>query len=373
MFVTWSDLYNAGSTSLPGASGTPGTQGAQGQTGNTGPQGSSGTAGTPGPQGAQGQTGNTGPQGATGATGPQGPQGPTGNTGPQGPSGSGSVSIDAGNEAKLGSDSLIYVSASPGFLSKTAAYTIVATDNGKFLICTGGSWTLTLPSANINLWFRVRNDMGISGTIGTITLSPPSGTIDGASTLALLPGQDCTVACDGTNWRTFGLKREVIIGTQDITSSTASNSILLPSGYRYFELQFDGVVPVTDGAYLTGQISINGGSTWITTGYYYGTIYNSSSTAVAFADGENAATWALLPGGSNAGTVATQGKVIIFPCNASQWPSYTSDGGTRITAGYQIKWNTYGLCIQTGPINALKYAMSGGNIANSFLTVKGVV
>jgi hypothetical protein len=51
-------------------------------------------------QGLQGPTGAAGSDGADGATGPQGDQGPPG------PS---SVSTDAGNEATLGSDQLIYV------------------------------------------------------------------------------------------------------------------------------------------------------------------------------------------------------------------------------------------------------------------------
>jgi hypothetical protein len=50
--------------------------------------------------------GGTGPTGATGAAGPQGPIGPQGATGPTGPN---AVSADANNQAKLGSDNLIYV------------------------------------------------------------------------------------------------------------------------------------------------------------------------------------------------------------------------------------------------------------------------
>ena len=63
---------------------------------------------TPGPPGA------TGPAGPTGAAGPQGPQGVPGSTGAAGPQGPTAVSTDAGNSAKLGSDSLVYVPAASG-------------------------------------------------------------------------------------------------------------------------------------------------------------------------------------------------------------------------------------------------------------------
>lgn len=67
---------------------------------------------TPGPAGPTGPTGPQGVPGATGspgATGPQGPAGANGANGATGPAGPSAVSADAGNSARLGGDSLIYV------------------------------------------------------------------------------------------------------------------------------------------------------------------------------------------------------------------------------------------------------------------------
>jgi hypothetical protein len=83
-----------------------------GSVGPAGPEGPAGPAGPPGPQGDPGVTGTTGAQGPPGGVGAQGPpggvgaQGPTGPTGPAGPT---KVSVQAGNLAVLGSDSLTYV------------------------------------------------------------------------------------------------------------------------------------------------------------------------------------------------------------------------------------------------------------------------
>src|SRR5215471_13733070 len=147
-----------------------------------------------------------------------------------------------------GGDNLFHVLNT--FTSLSAATTLTSVDTNSLLICSGGSWTLTLPAAANGLAQRLRNDMGITGTTGTITVTPPTGTIDGAATLKLLPQQECQILCDGTNWRSFGLKREVILGVQDTVSSTASQTILLPVGYRYFELHFGGMVPVASNDYL---------------------------------------------------------------------------------------------------------------------------
>ena len=66
-----------------------------------------------------------------------------------------------------------------GFVSKTAAYTLTTADSGKYVICSGGSWALTLPAPATGLIYQIRNDQGISGTTGTITITPTGGTIDG--------------------------------------------------------------------------------------------------------------------------------------------------------------------------------------------------
>lgn len=94
-----------------GADGAPGAQGIQGEVGPAGPAGADGAvgpAGSAGTNGAPGAAGPAGPKGDTGAAGPKGDAGATGSRGPAGPS---AVSANAGNTARLGTDSLIFVPA----------------------------------------------------------------------------------------------------------------------------------------------------------------------------------------------------------------------------------------------------------------------
>jgi microcystin-dependent protein len=256
------------------------------------------------------------------------------------------------------------------FLTKTAAYTLTVADSNKYLLLSGGSWTLTLPAPLIGLTYDLRNDMGISGTTGTITLQPTGGTINGAASLALLPQQECKLRCDGTNWRTFGLQREVVLGTQDITTSTAFGSVLLPVGYRYFELEFDAAIPVTSNDFMVGQLSTNGGSTWIATGYYHSILYNNTATTVSVADNQNVANFWLIP----QDVVAGRSKMILYPGSAALVPTWTIDAGSRNNVAFEVKWNGFGtLQGATPPVNAIKYNFSASNISNCLLTVKGIV
>jgi hypothetical protein len=261
-------------------------------------------------------------------------------------------------------------SAIPGILFKSAAYTLTSADQNKYIICSGGSWTLTLPAAAAGLCYNLRNDMGISGTTGTITVSPPSGTIDGLASLALLPQQECTIVCDGTNWRSLGLKREVILGTQDITSSTANAFVLLPAGYRHFELIWTGLQPVTANDQLRGVLSNNGGSTWLTGALYYnGLFYPSSATAVAY-QYTSTDTFMRLSGQNSTCGIA---RTLIHP-GVGRIPAFLSDSeGYNSTMPVVSSWRSQGFYNASVTVNALQYYFAASNIANSFLTVKGFV
>lgn len=108
----------AGADGAPGADSTvPGPQGEAGPAGPAGADGAPGADSTvPGPQG---EVGPAGPAGADSTVpGPQGEVGPAGPAGADstvpGPAGPTAISVDAGNIASLGTDSLIFVSGDEG-------------------------------------------------------------------------------------------------------------------------------------------------------------------------------------------------------------------------------------------------------------------
>ncbi len=87
-------------------------------------------------------------------------------------------------------------------VSKTSAYTLVAADRGKLILCSG-TWTMALTTgAAMGNGFACA--VSNTGT-GTITIDPAaSASIDNALTLALAPGETCILVCGGSNWWTVG-------------------------------------------------------------------------------------------------------------------------------------------------------------------------
>ena|SRR6516164_1573634 len=260
------------------------------------------------------------------------------------------------------------------FVTKTAAYTLTVADSSKYIICSGGSWTLTLPAPAAGLNYRVRNDMGITGTTGTITIQPAGGTIDGLASIPLLAQQEATIISDGTNWRTFGLKREVILGTQDITSAQANGVVLLPAGYRLFQLDFSYQQVSGADAGFYAQLSFDGGNTWQASGYYGQVLYNSSATAVStsFYNFTAQINLGALSTTSPWGETSLKLSPGVSGGAAAQW---LVDSFCWYNAGPYVQKFQYCGFSSGGatPATALKYYASAGNITNCRLTVKGVV
>ncbi len=155
--------------------------------------------GPPGPQGARG------PAGPTGATGPTGSTGATGATGPMGPPGPTAVSTDAGNEAELGSDGLIFVPIQPGtVISPTPPPSPLPgtlwwdSTGGELYIwyvdADGGQWVAASPSSGIqdapsdgNLYGRMN---ALWTPVSASFLPLTGGTLTGplTGTFAAFPG-----------------------------------------------------------------------------------------------------------------------------------------------------------------------------------------
>lgn len=76
-------------------------------------------------------------------------------------------------------------------------------DRAQLTIWTGGVGVLDLPDPGVvgSDWFA----MFRNGGSGSVTVTPPSGTIDDSATLVMDPGQSATIVTDGTDFFTVGL------------------------------------------------------------------------------------------------------------------------------------------------------------------------
>ena len=119
-----------------------------------------------------------------------------------------------------------------GALSKAAAYEVAATDRGKLIDATTGTWSLTIAAGVLSTGFAfaVRN----SGT-GVITINPYlSEQIDGTSTIDLAAGESClVVANDGaTEWKTVGrtiTPSKVKVSSNDTTAGYLNGKLVAGS------------------------------------------------------------------------------------------------------------------------------------------------
>ena len=150
-----------------------------------------------------------------------------------------SESSNAGSAINLSGSAVVYVSATaedipPATLTidnKTGAYTVVASDLGKIINCTSGTFTVSLTAAaTLGAGFEVT--IWNTGT-GTITIDPNgSETLDGRTTLVLRRGEGMQIVCDGTNWQTGNKKvmryySENSIETQPRSTAAQSGSVAI--------------------------------------------------------------------------------------------------------------------------------------------------
>jgi hypothetical protein len=108
----------------------------------------------------------------------------------------------------------------PGNVQSGTTYTVLNSDQGKLVTLSNASAVaVTLPqagagSAFLSGWFAYFENIGA----GTVTITPATSTIDGASSLALSQNQGVILVSDGTNYRTMRG-----IGGSGSSSTTTSN------------------------------------------------------------------------------------------------------------------------------------------------------
>lgn len=110
-------------------------------------------------------------------------------------------------------------------ITKTGAYTVVSTDRGKVIRCTG-TWTLSFTAAaTLGDGFVVAI---VNEGAGVITIDPDlSETIGGSSTKTLAENASVLVCCNGTSFSTFGGGSGSTSGMQKFT---ASGTFTVPAG-----------------------------------------------------------------------------------------------------------------------------------------------
>lgn len=144
-------------------------------------------------------------------------------------------------------------------------YTPLAADCGKLVtFSNAGAIAVTLTNAN----FVAGNAFYVkvlTGSVGSATFTPSSGTIDGAATAVFTPGQSALMVFDGTNWSTTG--RSTGGGSGTVTSVATACGV---SGG-----------PITTSGTISGNVTTNSPAT----GSAYTFLASDCGKLVVFSDG----------------------------------------------------------------------------------------
>ncbi|WP_158876905.1 hypothetical protein [Antarcticirhabdus aurantiaca] len=148
--------------------------------------------------------------------------------------------------------------------ARTSNTALTVVDNAKFLDCTGTFTQTFVAAATLGAGWQAT----IHSNTGTITLDPNgSEQIDGATTLAVGPGETRQVICTGTAFITVLVDAPVpaaglvFISQQTVSSAVASVSFVgITNAYDEYLIEFQNVVPTTDVTFFRAQTSSNGGA-----------------------------------------------------------------------------------------------------------------
>jgi len=155
-----------------------------------------------------------------------------------------------------------------------------------------------------------------------------------------------------------------LISSQSASSSATIDFTSISLGtYRTYELIYRAIVPATDGALLTMQISTDGGSTWKSSNYTSG-INTAPYNSTTLTNVNSTSAFELTLGLDNGvSTSFGNGQVTIFTTASAA----TYIGGIIScfgnTAGTQVMGVMTGRTTDTGA-NAFRMIMSSGNITS---------
>lgn len=181
---------------------------------------------------------------------------------------------------------------------------------------------------------------------------------DGVTTMATSDGNQITISAmgGGGGWVLLESQTAASSATLDFTTGFGSHSVYVFVANR--------IIPETDPDALELQISIDGGSTWITTNYSAGNIYWVPGSGTWGDSGSSGASLCIVPGWSG-----PQG-ISLTTYISSETGQNPYLWGTGFYNGVAI--NLQGQNTTTTVVNGFRWLCSSGNILSGTFSLYGI-
>lgn len=270
-----------------------------------------------------------------------------------------------------------YSTKNDGVLTKSANYSIVAADDGKVIVATSGSWTLSTAVVAATMTDGFFVNFYNAGS-GYITFDPIGAeTVNGATTLVLGPTEGGTLFCDGANWRAvIGSSGWVKLASGAVSSPVGTvdiNGFL--ASYSAIKVTWANLRPDTDNTSLWARTSTDGGATFDAgaSDYHYGGqgITELAGTGVFGSAGDSKLVLSQA-GLGNAAAAFCSGEIVLWHpmvnTKTQGWANLArvSASGLHVTDYCGLLRNL------SQQVNGLRFLMSAGNIATMNYIVSGL-
>lgn len=177
---------------------------------------------------------------------------------------------------------------------------------------------------------------------------------------------------DGTNFNSSastGVGNLVLIQSQTAsTSASLAFTTGITATYNNYMLVVSNYLPATNTQSLELQISTNGGSSYIATGYVGGTIFGTTATGLV--SGTAATTFFMLMTSVDNATRAGCGTYYLMDFTNGAYPNITGLSNAGVTSA-PLPFVTYGLN-STGTVNAFQVLSASGNMTQGKFTLYGI-